>query len=83
MLALNTDHSGAVHLAERMREAVASSQMPGGKPHELIRCTVTIGVSMGFASAAALDEALQQADAALYHGKTSGRNRVEWAPAWG
>ncbi|MGB6009527.1 diguanylate cyclase [Castellaniella sp.] len=81
VVALNTDHGGAVRLAERMRETVASSQAPGGNPHEQVQCTVTIGVSAGFASAGALDEVLRQADAALYRGKTSGRNRVEWALA--
>lgn len=79
VIALDTNRSGAAHLAERMRAAVASSQMLGSKPHEPVRCTVTVGVSMGFTSAEALDEALQQADAALYRGKASGRNRVEWA----
>ena len=81
VIALDTDRDGAVRLAERMREVVASSQVPGGNPLEPIRCTVTIGVSTGFASADALDEVLWQADAALYRGKTAGRNRVEWAPA--
>jgi len=81
VIALNADCGGGAHLAERVREAVAFSQMPGGDSHEPVRCTVTIGVSTSFTSAEALDEVLRQADAALYRGKTSGRNRVEWAPA--
>jgi diguanylate cyclase (GGDEF)-like protein len=81
VIALNTDRDGAAHLAERMREVVASSQVSGDDPDERVRCTVTIGVSMSFASASALDDVLQQADTALYRGKTSGRNRVEWALA--
>lgn len=79
VVALNTDRSGAGQLAERMREAVAGSRVPGRHPHEPARCTVTIGVSMDFDSADALGAVLQQADAALYRGKSSGRNRVEWA----
>ncbi|MGB6242570.1 MAG: GGDEF domain-containing protein [Castellaniella sp.] len=81
VIALNTDRGGALYLAERMREAVASSQVSGNDPREPVRCTVTIGVSLGFANAEALDEVLRQADAALYRGKASGRNRVEWALA--
>ena len=81
VIALNTDRTGAVQLAERMRAAVAAADIPGERSHEPVRCTVTIGISMGFASAEALDEVLQQADAALYRGKASGRNRVEWGVA--
>jgi diguanylate cyclase (GGDEF)-like protein len=81
VIALNTDRTGAVQLAERMRAAVAAAHIPGERSHEPVRCTVTIGISTGFASAEALDEVLQQADAALYRGKASGRNRVEWGVA--
>lgn len=81
VIALNTDRGGVMHLAERIREAVAASQVFDGNSHERVRCTVTIGVSMGFASAEALNKVMQQADAALYRGKASGRNRVEWALA--
>ena len=78
VIVLNTDRSGAVLLAERIRLAVAALESPGSVPHEPVRCTVTVGVSMGFANTEALDEILQQADAALYRGKALGRNRVEW-----
>lgn len=48
-----------------------------------IPVTVSIGLASGVASAAALlkeEDLLRAADTALYHAKTSGRNRVEHAP---
>lgn len=77
VIALNTDGAGALQLAERTRVAIERSQVPGVSASQPIRCTATIGVSPEFSSAHALDGVLQQADAALYRGKTSGRNRVE------
>ena len=71
----DTDSEGAMRLAERVRSAIEQNGVPiGGR--EPIRCTATIGVSHGFASAHGFDRAMQQADAALYHGKAAGRNRV-------
>ena len=81
VIALDTDGAGAMQLAERVREAIERSEFPGAVPHGPIRCTVTVGLSGSFASTDALDASMQQADAALYRGKTSGRNRVEWAQA--
>ena len=81
VIALDTDSVGAMQLAERVRDAIERSQVPCSGPHGAIRCTATIGISSRLASAQALDESLQQADAALYRGKVSGRNRVEWAQA--
>ncbi|MFJ3050182.1 GGDEF domain-containing protein [Pseudomonas nitroreducens] len=77
VIALNTDGAGALQLAERTRVAIERSQVQGVGAGQPIRCTATIGVSPEFSSAHALDGVLQQADAALYRGKTSGRNRVE------
>ncbi|MCY1306264.1 Diguanylate cyclase DgcM [compost metagenome] len=74
----DTNRAGALQLAERVRAAVERCEVPGTNSARPPRCTVTIGVSDGFTSAEALDESLQQADAALYRGKASGRNRVEW-----
>ncbi|WXL24258.1 GGDEF domain-containing protein [Ectopseudomonas mendocina] len=78
LIALDTDREGALQLAERARAAIEQSQVPGLDPKQPIRCTVTIGVSDPFTSAQALDDSLQQADRALYRGKSEGRNRVEW-----
>ncbi|PJI99656.1 diguanylate cyclase (GGDEF)-like protein [Acidovorax sp. 69] len=81
VIALDMDGAGAMQLAERVRDAIERSQVSGGSEHGAIHCTVTMGVSARFASAQALDESLQQADAALYRGKMLGRNRVVWAQA--
>ncbi|WP_440466481.1 GGDEF domain-containing protein [Pseudomonas sp. YH-1] len=81
LVGLNTDRTGALQLAERARAAIEQSEVPGTTPNQPIRCTATIGVSEAFTSAQALDEYMQQADSALYRGKTSGRNRVESALA--
>lgn len=79
IIALHADRAGAMLLAERVRNAIAHCQVPGSHLHGPIQCTATIGVSEAFSSTQALDENLRQADAALYRGKASGRNRVEWA----
>ncbi|MEP9316064.1 GGDEF domain-containing protein [Pseudomonas sp. LABIM340] len=81
LVGLNTDRTGALQLAERARAAIEQSQVPGATSDQPIRCTATIGVSEAFTSTQALDEYLQQADRALYRGKTAGRNRVEGACA--
>jgi diguanylate cyclase (GGDEF)-like protein len=79
IIAANTDKAGVMQLAERTRAIIEDSEVPGIRPQQRIRYTVTIGVSEHFSSAQAFDESLQLADAALYRGKTAGRNRVEWA----
>lgn len=79
VICLRTDFPGAMHMAERLRAAIETQTIDiaeGGHP---LQCTVTVGVSQGFADAHALEAALQQADAALYRGKAAGRNRVETA----
>lgn len=76
---VNCDREGAMGLAERLLAAIAQTQVPGAEAGEVIQCTATIGVSMGFASTQLLDEFMRQADAAMYRGKVAGRNRVEWA----
>ncbi|MDD0842565.1 GGDEF domain-containing protein [Pseudomonas sp. Gutcm_11s] len=81
IISLDTDRAGVLQLAERTRAAIEHSAVPGASPTRPLRCSVTIGVSNEFSSAQALDESMQQADAALYRGKASGRNRVEWAHA--
>ncbi|MBD9518150.1 GGDEF domain-containing protein [Pseudomonas sp. PDM22] len=79
LVGLDMDRTGALQLAERARAAIEKSEVPGATPDQPIRCTATIGVSEAFTGTQALDEYLQQADRALYRGKTAGRNRVEGA----
>ena len=78
VIALDTDSAGAQQLAERMRAAVELSEVASTEGNPSIRYTVTIGASGAFTCAQDFDALLQQADAALYRGKTLGRNRVEW-----
>jgi len=78
VISLGTNRAGALQLAERTRAAIEHCEVPDISPDRSLRCTVTIGVSDGFTSTQALDESMQRADAALYRGKASGRNRVEW-----
>ena len=66
-----------MRLAERLRTAIEQQAVPVPGAKELLRCTVTIGLSHAFRSPDGFDAAMQEADAALYRGKASGRNRVE------
>lgn len=78
-ICLETDSEGVVHLAERLRAGVEGQAIKvAGSDHQL-RCTVTIGISPHFYGAHALEDALRQADSALYRGKAAGRNRIEVA----
>lgn len=76
VVCVDTDSAGALQLAERMRAAIEHSEVPGDSAEQAIRCTATIGVSAAFSTTHAFDDAMQQADAALYRGKTAGRNCV-------
>jgi diguanylate cyclase (GGDEF)-like protein len=73
LLMPETDLAGATILAERLREAIATSglQIEG----ETIQPTVSIGVSAGDGTTAIRD-LLKTADLALYDAKKGGRNRV-------
>ncbi|MBU0901833.1 GGDEF domain-containing protein [Pseudomonas sp. MIL19] len=79
VIALHTDNAGALQLAERIRAAIEGSEVAIAGLSKPIRCTATLGGSGVLTRAQDLDVFLQQADAALYQGKTLGRNRVEWA----
>lgn len=79
VICLDTDAPGVMHLAERLRAALENHaiEIPGSD--QPLHCTVTIGISPPFASAPVLEEAMKEADAALYRGKAAGRNRIELA----
>ncbi|WP_239009426.1 sensor domain-containing diguanylate cyclase [Delftia lacustris] len=79
VICLETDTRGATQLAERLRTGIASQAVSvAGSSHPL-RCTVTIGISPPFHGTHDMEEALRQADTALYRGKAAGRNRIETA----
>jgi diguanylate cyclase (GGDEF)-like protein len=62
----------AIDIATRIRERIASLTYPEG-----MRVTATIGVAYGVPSEAiSLERLIAQADAALYEGKSAGRDRI-------
>lgn len=65
-----TEEEGALEVAERIRERVASMDLRAGS------VTVSIGTA-GYRSGESVREWIGRADAALYAAKDAGRNRVE------
>lgn len=70
-----TPLEGAAEVAERIRQAIADSEvpLPGALP---FRFTASLGVAVLDARDHTLDQLLNIADKALYQAKESGRNRV-------
>ena len=70
-----TDERQALEVAERLRQSVASTDIPleRGLP---LRITLSIGVTSLIGTSANIDTLLGQADGALYEAKRAGRNRV-------
>jgi diguanylate cyclase (GGDEF)-like protein len=74
------DARGAMAAAERLRAAVAGTVVPLGAGG--LRVTCSIGVAVWNAPDRWTREALlDAADGALYEAKSSGRNRVVFAPS--
>lgn len=67
--------SGALTLANKLREHIAGSPFTVAGVPEPIHVTVTLGASE-YRRGMALDECIKSADAALYHGKDAGKNRI-------
>jgi two-component system, cell cycle response regulator len=76
ILAPNCTISEAMEVAERLRLRVAREKLTIGQFS--IPVTVSVGVSNVNGSVLDVNLALQTADAALYHAKNKGRNRVEY-----
>jgi diguanylate cyclase (GGDEF)-like protein/PAS domain S-box-containing protein len=72
------DLAAAQIFAERLRQKIASTPLQQNAIE--IRVTVSIGIAVLDAADASADAVLMRADAALYHAKRSGRNRVEITP---
>ena len=71
-----THREGALVIAEKIREAVASLRI-NIEGSSALKFTVSIGVSqMNFLNDESLESTIQRADKALYRAKESGRNRV-------
>jgi diguanylate cyclase (GGDEF)-like protein len=82
LLMPDTPPEGAHAHAEALRRRVAETPVRhGDAPDETVRVTLTIGLC-AVASPADLadaEELVRRADAALYHGKRAGKDRVETA----
>jgi diguanylate cyclase (GGDEF)-like protein/putative nucleotidyltransferase with HDIG domain len=70
-----TATDNALHIAERIRSAVAATlfRIPGHD--KTISVTISIGVA-SYASGESTDDVMHRADLALYQAKSRGRNRV-------
>lgn len=69
-----TDTAGAVHVAERLRHAVAARTFKAYD--ETVRITISIGGCVFPQDASAQAELIEMADQALYEAKIKGRNKV-------
>jgi diguanylate cyclase (GGDEF)-like protein len=69
----DTSVSGAVHLADRIRESIAAQQFPG-----IGSITASIGVSNYPVNALSKEDLIRVADQALYAAKKDGRDRVAY-----
>lgn len=73
LLMADTEMSGALIMAERIRSAVEASEVRYGSV--VLRCTISIGLSMVQADQG-FNAVMVKADNALYQSKAAGRNRV-------
>ncbi len=71
---VETDHSTAAVVAERVRKAV--EQMAINTPNGNLSVTVSIGLATTNSQDGTLTALIERADAALYQAKENGRNRV-------
>jgi len=69
----NTDIDGAASVAEKIRMAIEGCTIMDGFSHGI---TVSLGVSSYPSLVTSVKDLIESADAALYHSKTTGRNRV-------
>jgi diguanylate cyclase (GGDEF)-like protein len=76
ILARTTGRTEAVHLAERIREAIGSMPIQVA-PDRAIQCTLSVGVAcLPDLTEGGLNEIIALADARLYRAKAEGKNRV-------
>jgi diguanylate cyclase (GGDEF)-like protein len=75
----HTDEHEAMQLAERLRLAAEHADFQLNDV--AIPFTVSIGITTKAANSESLDEIFKEADRALYHSKSAGRNRVTHANA--
>lgn len=71
----NTPSLGAAIIAERFRANIEATAVIDEK--EIIKFTISIGISLALDSDTSSTAAINRADAALYRAKQKGRNRIE------
>lgn len=71
-----TEHEGALTVAERIREAVSALHIPAMDPKPFPQVTLSVGVASYGEHGTTRVELIEAADQALYRAKASGRNRV-------
>ena len=72
-----TDMAGAMHLAEKLRDAVEQLKLPHKSSLTAEHVTISVGVASVIATAErASDDLFKLADKALYSSKETGRNKV-------
>lgn len=80
----NTDLGEAVRVAEKLRNDVATTELPGGAEQPEGALTISLGVAeLQRDDNETLEDLISRADEALYDAKRSGRNRVAQSPANG
>jgi diguanylate cyclase (GGDEF)-like protein len=72
----STSERGALKAAENIRQEIENLEYRTAK-NQLVKFTVSIGISMLDSNDVDLEAVLHKADLALYKAKRSGRNRVE------
>ncbi len=77
ILLVNTSEDNALIFAERVRNAVEALTIRHG-PHQ-IRFTVSLGIAQVSNSHQSHEDWIRDTDTALYHSKTTGRNRTTLA----
>jgi diguanylate cyclase (GGDEF)-like protein len=70
---LNTEKNKAFEIAENLRSAIADSYLP---EYQKVKVTISIGISTLGVDSNSFDGLINQADKALYHAKSKGRNMV-------
>ncbi|MED5372436.1 MAG: diguanylate cyclase [Myxococcota bacterium] len=71
----DTDEEGGRLAAERCRRRIAESPIDAGETSLSVTCSIGGATRTGLGS---LEGLLSEADRALYHSKSSGRDRVTW-----
>ncbi|PXY00319.1 sensor domain-containing diguanylate cyclase [Halomonas sp. LBP4] len=80
----DTNREQALRVAERLREAVATTPTKvgqAGPENGTLAYTASLGVTLVCAGECTLKPAIKRADQGLYAAKETGRNRVQWEEA--